>query len=1005
MERRGRSRGVIVAVLAAGAVALLCLCGHVAQADAEPRPAAAPGGFYVQRRFSDEEDKVFRWVCQNFDILNQFRIQYYGVPPGFEVWTEAGRKMPAAERVLCDLIRRRTVWFVELEPVGALQYIPTSQSVPTLISLHERGQGAYSSYMPYTCKTPLSVVARLALRRDSTVDGFGWRARQAPERGDRRVAACLAQQGLQPESALRREAIGSPVSLSVYRTGEEMPVAGEPWPLHDAVRAGDLERVKVLLEQGVEPHLRDLADETPLGLAAERGQLRMVELLLDGGAEADDPGPIDLATFNGHVDVVELLLSRAPEIYESGWWPGALLHNAAWGGHLEVMELLLSAGVDVDARAWYQMTALHWAAWAGQRKAVEFLLEHGADVNAKSHDWMPGGQTPLWFARTRRQREVFAPLLRAGGTDGLDYNEPDVLFMQAPPAVQAAAREGRSEAARYLLEHGGSKETVLWWGAHEGHGDVLKVVATAPDALDDDQWLEALCVAIDAGHLEIVRLLVALGADVNLGAREAFIAFHRRYGQEKIYYGIPVVEYSLEEAWQRGHRLPGYTASAPPLHWAAARGREDIIEFLLACGADVDAAEDSGTPLHWAVDAGEAGAAKLLIARGADPNTARKGGATLVHTAALFNERDVAEALLEAGADVHAKDFADQRPLHRAATFADARFVQLLLDHGAEENARGFNNEVSLHQAALVGSADVVRLLLDRGGDVTARDVIDRTPLHVATEEGHTEAALLLIAAGADVGAVDKDGETPLHLAARAGDKEVVRAMLKQPAAVNVKDTFGLTPLHWAVRKEHYGVAELLVATGAKHDIYTATGTGDVAAAEALLAEDPELAGAKLGPLGTPLHWAVRGSHPKLVALLLESGAPPDAKDGAGETALRLATWRGDRESVALLLSHGADADAANRRGITALHIASRLAYADLVELLLTHGAEANGVGRTWDTPLHEAAGANSLRVARLLLEAGADVNAGPDGHTPLTRALHKQSRMAEVLRQYGATD
>jgi len=114
---------------------------------------------------------------------------------------------------------------------------------------------------------------------------------------------------------------------------------------------------------------------------------------------------------------------------------------------------------------------------------------------------------------------------------------------------------------------------------------------------------------------------------------------------------------------------------------------------------------------------------------------------------------------------------------------------------------------------------------------------------------------------------------------------------------------------------------------------------------------------------------------------------------------------RGDHPKLVGLLSHGADPNVANRRTTTALHIASRLAYAQIAELLLSYGADVDCGGRQGETALHQAARANSLLVARLLLAAGADVNAGPDGRTPLMRALHAQSRMAELLRQYGATE
>ncbi len=1013
MRRGIRWRGFVVGVLAAGALVFVCLCGHAGQAGAERQRGAVRGGFYVHRALSDNEEEVFRWLTQTRFETDLVDAAYSLAPIGVGAWADAGRKMPAAEGVLCGLIRRRTVWFHVASVLRPLECIATSNSVPTQVSLYERDEGEH--LYPLRSVEGRGVAAEWAVRRDKTFRTLNLRPPERIDPRDRRVAACLRQEGLKPESVLLRDAIGWPISLGPGCRDEAMPVVGQPWPLHDAVRAGDLGRAKVLLEQGIEPHLRDLDDETPLGIAAERGQLRVVELLLDGGAEAEDPGPIHRAAANGHADVVKLLLSRAPDMSGRDWWPGTLLQVAAWGGHLDVMELLLSTGVNIDGRDAQGFAPLVWAAWAGKRESVEFLLERGADVNAKSRDMYGADHTPLCFALCRGHRDVFEPLLGRGATctDGLlrhELDRADFLFMQAPPAVQRAAGEGRPQAAQYLLGHGGSKETVLWWGAHEGYGEVVKEVATRPDGFDDYQWQEALCVAIDAGHLEIVRLLVEQGADVNVGENEAFIAFHRRQGTKF----HPDLELGPEDAWARGSRLGGYITDGTALHWAAARGREDIMEFLLASGADVNAAEDSGTPLHWAVDAGEAGAVKLLLAHGANPNVARKGGATALHTAALFNESDVAEALLAAGADVHAKDLADQRPLHRAATFADARFVQLLLEHGAEVNARGFNDEVPLHQAAMTGDKDVVQVLLDRGADVTARDIVDRTPLHVATEGGHTDAALLLITHGSDVSAVDKDGETPLHLAARAGDEEVVRRLLERQAPLNVKDALGLTPLHWAVRKEHYGVAELLVAGGARHDVHTAAGMGDLEAARALLAADRALAGAELGRLGTPLHWAVLGGHPDMVALLLESGAPPNAKDGAGDTALGLATWRGDRESVSLLLSHGADPNARGEGGITALHIAARLGYADMVELLLSHGADMDLGDREGDAALHEAARANSLRVAELLLKAGADPNLTPkywpwsfgaEGGKPLARALYEQSRMAELLRQHGATE
>jgi len=133
----------MVSVFAAGAFVLVCLCGHVADAGADRPQAAPPGGFYVHRALSDEEEEVFRWLPQSVDWAQHVDPAYWLAPPGHGAWAQAGRKMPAAERVLCDLVRKRTVWFYLVSVARALEWIATNNSAPTRVSLYERGEGRH----------------------------------------------------------------------------------------------------------------------------------------------------------------------------------------------------------------------------------------------------------------------------------------------------------------------------------------------------------------------------------------------------------------------------------------------------------------------------------------------------------------------------------------------------------------------------------------------------------------------------------------------------------------------------------------------------------------------------------------------------------------------------------------------------------------------------------------------------------------------------------------------
>ncbi|OZJ03901.1 hypothetical protein BZG36_03284 [Bifiguratus adelaidae] len=150
-----------------------------------------------------------------------------------------------------------------------------------------------------------------------------------------------------------------------------------------------------------------------------------------------------------------------------------------------------------------------------------------------------------------------------------------------------------------------------------------------------------------------------------------------------------------------------------PLHWAAAGGHDDIVDFLLGQGAKVDAADDSGwTPLLIAVSAGHKSTARILIEHNADINRANDSGQTAIHYAASKNRIEIAKLLVEKGVDVNATNDIKQTALHRAATLGYTAMADILIQAHARVNPK---------------------------------DRVANTPLHLACEEGHGETALLLI--------------------------------------------------------------------------------------------------------------------------------------------------------------------------------------------------------------------------------------------------------------------
>jgi len=324
-----------------------------------------------------------------------------------------------------------------------------------------------------------------------------------------------------------------------------------------------------------------------------------------------------------------------------------------------------------------------------------------------------------------------------------------------------------------------------------------------------------------------------------------------------------------------------------PLQRAAQNNNKDMVEMLIAKGADVNAKDkDGNTPLQRAAQHNRKDVAELLIAKGADVNAKDKDGNTPLQRAAQHNRKDVAELLIAKGADVNAKDKDGNTPLQRAAQHNRKDVAELLIAKGADVNAKDKDGNTPLQRAAQHNRKDVAELLIAKGADVNAKynakNKEDYTLLHWAAQNNSKDVAELLIVKGADVNAKEKDGYTPLLQAAWYNRKEVAELLIAKGADVNAKSNYGYTPLYFAVKNNNTNVAELLIAKGAdvnakfKYGYYT------------------------------PLHWAVENNNKNVAELLIAKGADVNAKFKDGYTPLVEARWNNRKDIAELLKSHGA---------------------------------------------------------------------------------------------------
>ncbi|MBI5802575.1 MAG: ankyrin repeat domain-containing protein [Verrucomicrobia bacterium] len=361
--------------------------------------------------------------------------------------------------------------------------------------------------------------------------------------------------------------------------------------------------------------------------------------------------------------------------------------------------------------------------------------------------------------------------------------------------------------------------------------------------------------------------------------------------------------------------------------------------------------EKGDTPLYIAAFLGQSPQmVPLLLQLGADPNPQPNlRHETPLSVARELNKRKTAELLLQAGAR--------EDDISRAARIRYLTQKREMPELGARltesphlVNARDAYGQTPLNLAVSGQKPDpgLVQFLIARGADPNATNHYGGTPYSVAVDRGNSSMAALLLQHGAKETPVSRSA--PLRLAALRDQLAEAEALVRQsPEMVNSHDDLRRTPLHFACAQAGLPLVELLLKHGA--DVH-ATDFAD----------------------HTPLHGAAFSGKADIINALLARKADPNQRNRQRTTPLFHAALRGSLPAVEALLRAGADLKAADNLGETALHRAASGGHAEVLKLLLDRGADVNVRDKQGQSALHQAAQQGHAEAVRLLLARKADV-------------------------------
>ncbi len=655
-----------------------------------------------------------------------------------------------------------------------------------------------------------------------------------------------------------------------------------------AIENNDDEAFLVLLQEGASLDYMTLEGWTPLLLASQKGQFKILKEILKrdpaNKKKINGNGPLHLASIRGNTHCVRLLLEAGHQDEPNG--QGNTASDLASSN--QGIQTLLK---DPRNASYQRIEAFALAIQQGDVNAITEIMEKlppDEEIFLESRQ-MCGTPLQLLIQLGVKKSTIVYLLKEFKGNPNLQDSDGNTLAHLLLKAGISPLEIPNIDLS--IVNHSG--QTPLHLAARFATPKVVEQLLEKlnPSSLEiiDKNGLTPIFYAIDDNRAEIVRFLSQKGTNLRHAAHH--LTTPLMYACQKE--ALSAARILLEEGADpnQAGNLKGWT----PLCFESGRNNVEIALSLLAAGAKIDKKADDGTRvIHFAAVGENHLLMRLFSAQGYSLKVKDNLGMQPIHLAASHGKTDALRTISALDAEtIHS-------PL-------DA----LEKDDHENKSRTSFKGASPLHFAARFGTAETVKTLLDLRANPEAKTADGTSTLSLAAANESSISVLGQLYAY-------KFAQKPEEVSqatqsAIVNDNiDAVISLYSQGVLINGEIIEGYSGLHLACMRSALQTTQWLLRQGA--DPFHPCSTGQNAF---------EIS-------------AVHGDYESF-SLLLEYAQPDlDQLSGRGEALIHMIARAGKLRHIMLLILYGAFINKKNIRGETPLHLAVKEGHLPIVRLLLS---------------------------------------------------------------------